>query len=411
MNRPYRAAGFLLFLVVVSSQGVGVPLPTRSDSRLYKSWGCIWQNESMLAIKQVGDSVFIQVMGRSGPAVSRQGVREGTISIAEFRTFWDSLDHLGFWQLKDEYEALRSYTGEEVGTISVSLEDHHRGKTSKTVRYSAPQSCSLEFRRVYYLFDSMARFAQSTPDWKILLQYEAKEPIEGLKDWYHSAALQVIGAIRDSQDLDTLVSMLLRNDQYAGAIVGALSNIGSRRAVPALEKFLAMQEVKAHSRDTRDKEGLALAAAKVLVALDGKQSVPAIRRYLDAPYHRSGIHGWCVLLAGVGDYTVVPEVVQILSDSSRYRHEYVSEAAGTLEGVGYRGQTVISALFQAAERELKEDQPDNGTVAAILSALRALTGQEFTYRSEDSLEVKRSNLAKWLRWWKANVRRFPAGPP
>jgi hypothetical protein len=264
----------------------------------------------MLAIKQVGDSVLIQIMGAS--ALSSQGIREGVIPIAEFRTFWDSLDQLGFWQLEDAYEALAAVSGETEGQISVSFEKPNQGKISKTVRFSVPRSCSLEFRRVYSLFENMARFAQSTPDWKILLQYEAKEPIEGLKDWYHSAALRAIGTTRDSQDLDTLLSMLLRNDQYAGAIVGALGNIGSKRAVPALEEFLDLQEVKSHSWG---KEGLALAAAKVLVAANGRQSVPAIRRYLSASYHRSLISGWCVLLAGVGDYSVVPEVLEILGGS------------------------------------------------------------------------------------------------
>jgi hypothetical protein len=367
---------------------------------------------SVLAIKQAGDSVLIQVVGAIQPDAYRsQGMREGIIPIAEFRTFWDSLDHLGFWQLKNEYEGLVHTTADEAGYISASFEKPHQRKISKTVGLDVPQSCSLEFRRVYYLFDSMARFAQSTPDWKTLLGYETKEPIEGLKDRYHSAALQAVGAIRDSQDLDTLLSMLLCNDQYAEAVVGALGNIGSRRAVSALEQFLALQEVRDRSRASWDQENLALAAAKALVAVNGRQSVPAIRRYLSASYHGSLISDWSVLLASVGDYSVVPEVVQILSDSSRYRHERVSEAAGTLERTGYRGRTVISALFQAAERELKEDQPDNGTVVAILWALKALAGGEFTYRSGDSLEVKRSNLAEWLKWWIANAKRFPAGPP
>jgi hypothetical protein len=176
--------------------------------------------------------------------------------------------------------------------------------------------------------------------------------------------------------------------------------------VPAIEEFLAAQAVKAPSHGTRDREDNAAAAAKVLVAVNGRRSLPAIRRYLDASYQRSQVYTWVALLASVGDYSLVPDVVQILSDSSQYRREYVSRAAGTIERIGYKSQVVISALFLETERELKKHDPDNGTVTALLSALRALTGQEFTYRLEDPLSVKRSNIARWLEWWKANAESF-----
>jgi len=412
MSRTLTSIVAVLFLTVTFVQVAEARLPASSESRFHMWWGCETVSEGLLAIEQAGDSVHIQVFGGGLPFQPRDygaGIREGLLSASEFRMFWDSLNGLGFWRLKNEYSGNSLRTGEEGGSISVSFIARSGRKTSKTMRYSVPRSCPLEFRRVYSLFDSMARFAESVPDWRTLLRYDTAPPIKEFKDRYQSAALRAIGAIRDSQALDTLLTMLLADGRYSSAIVGALGNIGSRRAVPALEQFLAMQEVKTHSRGTRDKEALALATAKVLVAVDSGQSVPTILRYLSKSYHRSYIADWCGLLAGVGDYSLVPEVVQILSDYSRYRHEYVSGAAGILEKTGYESQYVISALFQTTETELKRNDPDNGIVAATVSALRKLTGQEFAYRPEDSLAVKRSEMAKWLKWWKANARNFPAG--
>lgn len=365
---------------------------------------------SVLATKQVGDSVLIQVIGPhtvdranlSGPSI-----REGSIPIAEFGAFWDSLEHLGFWRLNNAYRALATSPDDAGGSITVSYETRNHRMTTKTVRFFAPESCSLAFRQVYSLFENMARFAKSVPSWRDLLRYETDEPIEGLKDWYHAEALQAIAVARDSQGLDTLLSMLVHNDEYATAVVWGLGNIDSSLAVATLENLLARLEAEPPSAD---RDSLALHASKILVQLNGRQSVPAIRHYLSAPHDRSLVSDWCVLLAGVGDYSVVPEVVEMLSDSSNYRRDYVRKAAGTLQGVGYRSRTVISALFQAAERELKERYPDDETVVVLLRALTALTGEEFKYNSTCSMEVKRASLAEWLRWWEANASRFPVAP-
>ncbi|MCX6844404.1 MAG: PEGA domain-containing protein [candidate division WOR-3 bacterium] len=386
---------------------ISLPLPVRSVSRLGKYWGA---EMSMLAIKQVGDSVLIQTIGPrliDTPNWNGPSTKEGIIPIAEFRTFWDSLEFLNFWGLNNAYRAPASRSDQTGGYISVSFEPPDGVETTKAVRFFAPGSCSLQFRQVYSLFENMARFARSVPDWRTLLRSETEEPIEGLKDLYHAEALQAIAAARDSQGLDTLLSMLMRNDEYATAVVMGLVNIDSSLAVATLEKLLARLEADPPSTDRGQ---LALATSKILVRLNGRQSAPAIRHYISVSYNRSLISDWCVLLASVGDYSVVPEVVEILSDSSRYRSDYVRKAAGALKQIGYRSRTVISALYQAAQREMKENHPDDETVVAILRVLMVLTGEEFKYNSTYSLEVKRASMAEWLRWWEANARRFPVAP-
>ncbi len=378
-----------------------LPLPVRSETRLHSAAGCIGVSENILAIKQSGDSVLVQTAGRSEMRDwDAPSLKEGTVPAVEFQAFWDSLNLLGFWQLRNEYSGHVERTGEEGGDISASFEDLRGHKTSKTVRYFVPRSCSLEFRRVYDLARSMSRYAQSKPDWKTLMEYESKPPIEGLKDWYHTEALRAIAVVSDSQDLDTLIHILQKNGPYADAAIRALGNIGSKRAVPVLEEFLALLEVEPSSWG---RDGLILDAAKALVAIDGKHSTPAIRRFLHPTYRNWLVEKLSELLAGVGDYSGVSALVDNLSGPSRgWAIEY-------LKRIGYASRTVISALLQVVEREMKSDQPDNGTVAATLSALRTLTGQEFSDRPDDSLSVRRANMAGWLKWWTTNAGRYPVG--
>jgi hypothetical protein len=389
-----------------ASQRVRTRLPARSESRFHKSWGCIARSGGLLAIEQVGDSVLIQVFGGGLPAQPNEyqaGMREGRIAISEFRTFWDSLAHLGFWTLKETYSAKREWTGEVQGSISVSSRDRDGAKTSKAVRYSVPQSCSLEFRRVYSLFESMARFAQSVPDWKTLLRYDSAPPITEFKDRYHSAVPRAIAAVRDSQDLDTLLTMLLADDEYSGAVIGALGNIGSKRAVPALEVYIARLEAEpAPSR----RYNLIGDAAKALFAVDGSHSAPTIRRLLRPSYPPRLVYALSVLLAGVGDYSGVPAVVEILSGPSRRE---VTWAADALKQIGHASQMAISALLQVAESEMKADKPDDRIIKHLYMTLAKLTGQEFIYRPEDPLSVRRSSMSKWLKWWQANAKDFPPG--
>jgi hypothetical protein len=385
---------------------IPLPLPARSDFQLSKHGGCIAAEMSLLAIKQVGDGVLIQSIGprlADMPNWNGPSIREGTVPIAEFRVFWDSLNGLGFWRLKDSYQAQASRTGEEGGAISASFEGPDRPRTEKTVRFFAPGSCSLEFRQVYSLFGSMARFAKSAPDWKRLVGYEGKEPIEGLKDLYHAEALQAIAVTRDSQDLDTLLSMLKRNDEYAAAVVRGLGSIGNRRAVPSLEEFLVRLDSEPSSW-TRDY--LIIDAAKALFAANGRQNSPAIGRFLSATYRAQIVYTLSEMLAAAGDYSGVPTVVEILSGPARGEVTWAAEA---LKQIGYGSQMTISALLEVAERELKADQPSDRVMLHTCLALGKLTGQEFICRPEDSLSVKRSNMAKWLKWWKANAERYPVG--
>lgn len=143
---------------VASTQALRTRLPLRSEARLDRTEAGWIVVRTALSIRQVGDSAQIQV--KEG----RQSNSEGAISIAEFRAFWDSLGQLGFWHLKDAYEAPSHGEGGIRGQMSVSCEYQDPDTTAKTVRFSNPEACSLEFRRVYQLFQNMARFAKPGPD-------------------------------------------------------------------------------------------------------------------------------------------------------------------------------------------------------------------------------------------------------
>jgi len=164
--------------VPVSSSAQG--LPTRSDSRLDrtdKGWAVV---RSSLAIKQVGDSVFVQVKGPVQQDWDRQGISEGIIPFADFRAFWDSLNLLGFWRLKDAYAGPHRGESESGGQLAASCEYLDQATATKTVRYSNPEGCSLEFRRVYHLFQNMARFAQPPKEEEVKATLRRISPSEAM---------------------------------------------------------------------------------------------------------------------------------------------------------------------------------------------------------------------------------------
>ena len=146
--------------LVVSTLDDQVRFPLRSESRLLKYDGGWTVVGSLLSIQQAGDSARIQIKGVKG----RHDNSERALSIAEFRTFWDSLGQLGFWQLQDTYEAPWRGEGRVSGWLAVSCEFQDQETTAKTVHFSNPEACSLKFREVYHLFRNMARFAQPASD-------------------------------------------------------------------------------------------------------------------------------------------------------------------------------------------------------------------------------------------------------
>jgi hypothetical protein len=150
-----------------------LPLPVGSHSRFEKSWGDLISSSSTMAIEQAGDSALIQVFGGNfpyQPTECQTGMREGRISASEFRTFWDSLGQLGFWQLKNEYEGRAEYTGEEGGSISVSSEDSSGAKTGVFRLYRLLLSQDKRFRFKIYGGDGHTLLYQSpvlkaNPSW------------------------------------------------------------------------------------------------------------------------------------------------------------------------------------------------------------------------------------------------------
>jgi hypothetical protein len=158
---------------VESLYGVANPpteLPIGIHIRLYEHGGDLMNVERMLAITQVDESVMVQSIGPRPahrfrePTWGGPGMTEGLVPFAEFLVFWDSLNHLGFRHLKDEYSGKARMLGEMSGYLSVSSEKSDREKVSKTVRFYVPGACPPEFGRVYDLTWSMARFAVSAPD-------------------------------------------------------------------------------------------------------------------------------------------------------------------------------------------------------------------------------------------------------
>ena len=138
-------------------------LPSRSETRVYERGG--FDLGRTLIIRQGGDSVLVQSIGlqrlRPGQRPTRLGpcTTATMIPVDSFLVFWDSLDQLDFWQLK------RGYSGSMKkdlprGSLSVSVQQDSCGGTSKTVGFYAPGACPAEFRLVYELVKSMARFAQ-----------------------------------------------------------------------------------------------------------------------------------------------------------------------------------------------------------------------------------------------------------
>ncbi|GEM_PF-3114092 len=144
--------------------------PIGGEIRLYEHGGDLADFERMLAITQTGDSVLIRSIGpRLGnrfrePIWGGPRTREGVMPVAEFLVFWDSLDQLGFWHLKDQYSGKARMLVELRGNVSVSFVRFDGERVSKKVNFSVPGACPPEFGRVYDLIWSMARFAQFAPD-------------------------------------------------------------------------------------------------------------------------------------------------------------------------------------------------------------------------------------------------------
>ena len=72
---------------------------------------------------------------------------------------------LGVWRLRSEYSPAREVPDNDTwGFLLVSSEDKLRGRVNKQVAFKAPQWTAQEFWDVYYLLNSMERFARPAPN-------------------------------------------------------------------------------------------------------------------------------------------------------------------------------------------------------------------------------------------------------
>ncbi len=164
MNRSMRSVCLSILLIVAYAKGTQSPLPIRSDVWLCKMWDLGLPssgNESFLRIQQTGDSALIQI----GTKLMGRSQKEGLIPVDEFREFWDSLNVLDIWHLRDKYDPRRKSTdGDTWGAIVISADDPQRGRMSKQVSFVAAQWAAQELWDVYYLLNGMERFARPVPD-------------------------------------------------------------------------------------------------------------------------------------------------------------------------------------------------------------------------------------------------------
>jgi HEAT repeat protein len=107
------------------------------------------------------------------------------------------------------------------------------------------------------------------------------------------------------------------------------------------------------------------------------------------------------MLSKFNDYSGIPYLIDFLNDpQSRY------SVAHSLMKIGYKNKKVVLALINALEDESKQKELNDERISAIIQVLNQFTGQSYSYRSYDPLEVRKKNISKWFDWWEANKDKF-----
>jgi hypothetical protein len=232
----FKQLSFILGIIVIVSfvTGTEVPLPLRSESKLYIHGGDFVEFHSEIIIKQGDNKITIEHFSNLEKSI----IEVGIISIEEFQSFWDSLNTLNFWKLKTGYNGVSEMEGDISGEIIVSYEKDDSTKIVKGISFGVPRTCADEFKRVYELFVSMLRFAKSQPELKDLLRYKDMNSEKISRLWYPKLAAAEMGRIKNKKYLDTLLILLPKEIVLADGIVHALENIGDKKAIPILKQFL-----------------------------------------------------------------------------------------------------------------------------------------------------------------------------
>jgi hypothetical protein len=393
---------FGIILIVSLVAGTEVLLPLRSEIKLSQSGGDYWQVINEIIIKQDSSNIIItnfsDFLHKPGP-----GIREGFIPIGNFKLFWDSLNSLNFWQLKEGYSGNSDYLGAWAGEISVSYETENNTKKIKVIKFAGPDGCPLEFKRIYDLFISMEIYAQFQPDLRDLLKYSEMTSERWGRFWYQGLVLEEISRIKDPKYLDTLLYLLQKDKKFIYGIIKAIGNIGDKKAAPVLYQFLEQIElmelpVEYHGRYYLSRDVLIYTTLNSLVSIDGIESTKQIKKYLDKKYDLSVRAQVSILLFKFKDYSGIPILTDYLKD-----HDLSSEFGLNLRQFCYRDKKVITAFIKALEEEKKTKEL---RIVGIIQTLSVLTDISFPSKAQDLSEAKIEKINKWITWWKENKDKF-----
>ena len=103
-------------------------------------------------------------------------------------------------------------------------------------------------------------------------------------------------------------------------------------------------------------------------------------------------------LAKVSDRGVIAHVVPLLDDEDRYIRAL---AARSLERLDAR--SAVQSLLEAL------DDADPTVRESVVSALRAITGQQFAFDPLGPLPERREALGRWQAWWGTHWKEFLYG--
>lgn len=243
----FKKLSFILGVTLIVSfvTGTEVLLPLRSEVRLHQSWGGDFApSSSELIINQEKNEAHITFFSGS--------LKVGIIPVAEFNSFWDSLNSLNFWELKNLYIPMRvKLLGiiMPTGKISVSYEKEESLNIFKEIYFSDPNSCPLKLKRVYELMQSMIKFAQNTADSITLQNYQkGKHPIrEGTES--QEFVKEVKHIYFDPKYLDSLLINLPNDEDYTKWFI---QNLGKTRDKKVISAYITALEKEKKKKKLND---------------------------------------------------------------------------------------------------------------------------------------------------------------
>lgn len=405
----FKKLSFIIGVVLIISlvAGTEVTLPLRSEIRFLQGsngWGAI---QSEFIIQQEDNEINIELFK---DIINRWTgvIREGIISVSEYKAFWDSLFTLNFWQLNKEYDEPKKEgeivvtDGATEGSISVSYEKIGGDKITKIIRYREPQYCPVEFQRIYGLLIGMDSFARYPPNLESILKYA-----EGDNNWYKKLAIREMGRIKDPKYLDTLLILLSTEKNYSFSILSSLSYIGDKKAIPVLYQYLKNLDSLEIPRELSfypyflSRELLIINTLNSIATIQGNKSVPILKKYLGEKYDPSTKEKVSLMLIKFNDYRGVPILINYIKEHGLNDDELIKLKESCNEN-----KRVIDALVKELGVEARKKEPNDKIIAELIKGLSKITEQNYPYNPSDSLTVKKETINKWINWWKENKDKF-----